>query len=52
MTFDGVALLAVVALVSLGFLLFSLYEWKAADQRRRLERMVHRNLMRAGGWRA
>jgi peptidoglycan/LPS O-acetylase OafA/YrhL len=51
MTFDGLGLLAVVALISLAFLAYSYVEWRGRDRKRRLERMVHRNLQRAGGWR-
>jgi hypothetical protein len=48
-TFNGLALLYVIALVSVCFLAYSLWEWRLADRKRRLERMVHRNLQRAMG---
>lgn len=49
MTFDGIALLATVALISVGFLAYSLWEWKIADRRRREDRLTFRNLMKAVG---
>lgn len=51
MTFDGLSLLAVVALVSLAFLAYSLFEWRGKDRARRSARLVHLNLGRACGWR-
>jgi len=53
MTFDGVALLAVIAGLICLYLIFHYLEWRVSDRRRREDRLIHRNLVKhTGGGRA
>ena len=49
MVFNSVALLAVIAALIFIYLIFLYREWRAADRRRREERLIHRNIVRNCG---
>lgn len=52
MNFNGLHLLAVIATLICVYVFAHYVEWRAADRDRRMQRLVHRNLMLQTGRRA